>query len=232
MGHSKENMRGSALQLVGMMLLLVAVIGVHQYSVPLHLFQTFAGEYRDIVGTALFFEEDPAPPGGDPVFTSIPEHQLRYVCKTHKALHMSRVFLKRRDLPENMVAKCGAEDDAGLDPEVGTVGNSAGKSQQNGFRHVHDSSSDNLMIKVEEFPPLPSTEKKHETRRPEPEPVAGPSWMSDLPDDDARILGTLMEATASKSVTREMSRLVEKQIQITDDSIRNIVTDSDSVSDG
>lgn len=203
---------------------------MHQYSVPVHLFQTFAGEYRDTVGTALFFEEDPVPPGGDPVFTSIPEHNLHYVYKTRKALHMSRVFLRRRDLGENINAKCNAEDDSGLDPEdIG--GNSKNKSQENGSKHVHDNSSINLMFEVEEFPPLHSTEKKQATTRPEPEPIAGPSWMSDLPDGDARILGTLMEATASRSVTHEMSRLVEKQIKVTNDSIRNIETDSDSVSD-
>lgn len=203
---------------------------MHQHSVPVHFFQTFAGEYRDIVGTALFFEEDPAPAGGDPVFTTIPEHQLRYVCKTRKALHMTRVFLRRKDLAENSNTKCDAEDDSGLDPEIDTNGNSAVKSQDIGSTHLHDTSSDNLKMEVEDFPPLPSTEKKQENRK-QPEPVAGPSWMCDLPDDDVRILGTLMEATTSKSVTPEMSRLVEKQIQITNDSIRDIATDSDSVSD-
>jgi len=215
-----------------MMLQLVTFIGLHLYSVPVHLFQTFAGEYRDIVGTALFFEEDPAPPGCDPVFTNTPEHHLRYVCKTRKALHMSRIFLKRRDLAEDAYAKCSAEDDSGSDANVNTGGNSMGKGQEIGSKDVHNNSSDNLTVEVE-FPPLTDTKKKQEFRgHPEPEPVAGPSWMSDLPDGNVRDLETLMEATASKSVTHEMSRLVEEQIKMTNDSIRNIVTDSDSVSDG
>ncbi|KAJ9591047.1 hypothetical protein L9F63_012097 [Diploptera punctata] len=65
--------------------------------------QTFTGEYSDIVGTSLFFEEDPAPAGGDPVFTKTPEHQLRYFCKTRKMLKMSRVFLKKKQSPEESI---------------------------------------------------------------------------------------------------------------------------------
>ncbi|PSN33522.1 hypothetical protein C0J52_16120 [Blattella germanica] len=67
--------------------------------------QTFAGEYNDIVGTALFFEEDPNPPGGDPVFTRTPEHQLRYACKTRKVLQMSRVFLTKKNSADEAESK-------------------------------------------------------------------------------------------------------------------------------
>lgn len=163
--------------------------------------QTFAGEYHDIVGTALFFEEDPSPAGSDPVFTTIPQQQLRYVCKTRKALHMSRVFLKRKD---------SVQDDFGLDPDVDTGENSVDKGQEIGPNNVHVSSSDNLTMEVEESPPLPSTKEKEESiRHFEPEPVAGPSWMPDVLDDDVRDFQTLMEATASKNVTHEVSRLVE-----------------------
>lgn len=189
--------------------------------------QTFAGEYRDVVGTALFFEEDPVPPGGDSVFTTIPEHQLRYVCKTRKALHMSRVFLRRKDSAENIDVK----DDSGINLDVHTSGNSVSMNQKIAPRNVHDSSSDNLSMEVEELHSVAS-KKQETTRNPEPEPVAGSSWMSDLPSDDLRGMETLMEATASKSVTREISELVEKQINMTSDSIRNIVTDSDSICDG
>ena len=194
-----------------------------QYLVHVHLFQTFAGEYHDIVGTALFFEGDPSPAGSDPVFTTIPKHQLRYVCKTRKALRMSRVFLKRKD---------SVHDDSGLNPDVDTGENSADKDQEAGLSNVHFSSSDNLTMEVEDCPTLPSTEKKEDSiRHSEPEPVAGPSWMPDVPDDDVRDLQTLMEATASRNVTREVSRLVEKQIRITSDSTVNSATDSDNVSD-
>jgi len=189
-----------------------------------HFFQTFAGEYRDIVGTALFFEEDPSPAGSDPVFTTIPKHQLHYVCKTRKALHMSRVFLKRKD---------SVHDDSGLNPDLDTGENSADKDHETGPNNVHFSSSDNLTMKVEDCPTLPSTEEKEDSiRRSEPEPVAGPSWMPDVPNDDVRDLQMLMKATASRNVTREVSRLVEKQIRITSDSSVNSATDSDNVSDG
>jgi hypothetical protein len=189
-----------------------------------HLLQTFAGEYHDIVGTALFFEEDPSPAGSDPVFTTIPQHQLRYVCKTRKALLMSRVFLKRKD---------SVQDDCGLDLDVETGENSTNKNQETGANNVHVSSLDDLTMEVQESPPLHSTQEKEESsRRSESEPVAGPSWMPDVLDDDVRDLQTLLEATASKNVTREVSRLVEKQIRITSDSTVNSVTDSDNVSDG
>ncbi|PNF13921.1 hypothetical protein B7P43_G09867 [Cryptotermes secundus] len=193
--------------------------------------QTFAGEYRDIVGTALFFEEDPVPPGGDSVFTTIPEHQLRYVCKTRKALHMSRVFLQRKDSAENTDAKYGVKNDSGVEPDVDISGNSVSMNQKIATRNVCNSPSDNLSMEIEELHSMAS--KKQEPRRnPDPEPVAGPSWMSDLPRDDVRDLETLMEATASKRVTHEISELIEKQINITTDSTENIVTDSDSVCDG
>jgi len=189
-----------------------------------HLFQTFAGEYHDIVGTALFFEEDPSPAGNDPVFTTIPQHQLRYVCKTRKALRMSRVFLKRKD---------SVHEDSGLNPDVDAGENSADKYHETGPNNVYISSSDNLTMEVEDCPTLPSTKEKEDSiRRSEPEPVAGPSWMPDVPDDDIRDLQTLMEATASRNVTREVSRLVEKQIRFTSDSNMNSATDSDNVSDG
>jgi hypothetical protein len=219
-------MGSDALQLLGIMLLSVGVIRICQYFVCVRFFffQTFAGEYHDIVGTALFFEEDPSPAGSDPVFTTIPQQQLRYVCKTRKALHMSRVFLKRKD---------SVQDDFGLDPDVDTGENSADKGQEIGPNNVHVSSSDNLTMEVEESPPLPSTKEKEESiRHFEPEPVAGPSWMPDVLDDDVRDFQTLMEATASKNVTHEVSRLVEKQIRIASDSTENSVTDSDNVSDG
>jgi len=41
-----------------------------------------------------------------------------------------------------------------------------------------------------------------------------------------------MEATASRNVTHEVSRLVEKQIRITSDSSVNSATVSDNVHDG
>nr|CAD7572623.1 unnamed protein product [Timema californicum] len=56
--------------------------------------QVFLGEYRDIAGTALFFEEDTSTPQHDPVFSKVPDKQLRYMCKTRKSLLMSRVFVK------------------------------------------------------------------------------------------------------------------------------------------
>lgn len=170
------------------------------------------------------------PPGGDSVFT-IPEHQLRYVCKTRKALHMSRVFLQRKDSAENTDAKYGVKNDSGVEPDVDTSGNSVSMNQNIATRNVCNSPSDNLSMEIEELHSMAS--KKQEPRRnPEPEPVAGPSWMSDLPRDDIRDLETLMEATASKRVTHEISELIEKQINITSDSTGNIVTDSDSVCDG
>jgi hypothetical protein len=196
------------------------------------LFQTFAGEYRDIVGTALFFEEDPMPPAGDSVFTTIPERQLRYVCKTRKALHMSRVFLRRKDSAEDIDVKY-MENDSIMGPDVDTSRNSVSTNQKIAHRNICNSSSDNLSMEVEELHPVANNKKTHETRKDsEPEPVAGPSWMPDLLSDDVTDLGTLMEATASKSATHEILKLVEKQINITSDSIRNIVTGSDSVCDG
>ena len=189
----------------------------------MHLFQTFAGEYHDIVGTALFFEEDPAPSGSDPVFTTIPKHQLRYVCKTRKALRMSRVFLKRKD---------SVHDDSGLHPDVDTGENSADEDHETGPSNVHVISSDNLTMEVEDSPTLRSIEEKEDSiRHSEPEPVAGPSWMPDVPDYDVKDLQTLMAASASRNVTHEVSRLVEKQIRITSENTVNSVTDSDDVSD-
>ena len=218
-GHYSDNIGRDTLHLPGIMLL----PHICQYLVHVHLFQTFAGEYRDVVGTALFFEEDPSPAGSDPVFTTIPQHQLRYVCKTRKALRMSRVFLKRKD---------SILDDSDLNPDVDTGENSADKDHETGPNNVHFSSSYNLTMEVEDCPTRPSTEEKGVSiRRSEPEPVAGPSWMPDVPDDDVRDLRTLMEATASRNVAREVSRLVEKQIRITSDSTVNSATDSDNVSD-
>jgi hypothetical protein len=145
---------------------------------------------------------------------------------------MSRVFLRRKDSAEDTDAKYDVEDDSGLDPHVDIDGNSTNMNRKIAPRNVRDISSDRLSMEVEELHPVASSKKKQESIRvSEPEPVAGPSWMSDLPGDD-RDLGTLVEATASKSVTPEISKLVEKQINITSDSIRNIVTDSDSISDG
>jgi len=219
LGHYSDSIGRDTLHLPGIMLL----SHICQYLVRVHFFQTFAGEYRDIVGTALFFEEDPSPAGSDPVFTTIPKHQLHYVCKTRKALRMSRVFLKRKD---------SVHDDSGLNPDVDTGENSADKDHENGPNNVHFSSSDNLTMEVEDCPTLPSTKEKEDSiRRSEPEPVAGPSWMPDIPGYDVRDLQTLIEATASRNVTREVSRLVEKQIRIASDSTMNSATDSDNVSD-
>jgi hypothetical protein len=136
---------------------------------------------------------------------------------------MSRVFLKRKD---------AVHGESGLDPDVDTAENSADKDHENGPNNVHVSSSDNLRMEVEDCPTVPSIGKEDFIRQSEPEPVAGPSWMPDVPDDDVRDLQTLMEATASRSVTREVSRLVEKQIRVTGDSTVNSATDSDNVSDG
>jgi hypothetical protein len=147
---------------------------------------------------------------------------------------MSRVFLQRKDSAENTDAKYDVKNDSGVQPDVDTSGNSISMNQKIAPRNVCNSSTDNLSMGVEELHSVAS-KKQEEPRRNselEPEPVAGPSWMSDLPSDDVRDLETLMEATASKIVTHEISKLVEKQINVTSDSIRNIVTDSDSVCDG
>jgi hypothetical protein len=120
-----------------------------------------------------------------------------------------------------------------LNPDVDTGENSADKDHESGPNNVHFSSSDNLTIEVEACPTLPTTEEKENSIwRSEPEPVAGPSWMPDVLDDDVRDLETLMEATASRYVTHGLSKLVEKQIRITSDSTLNSATDSDHVSDG
>ena len=172
--------------------------------------------------TALFFEEDPSPAGSDPVFTTIPQHQFRYVCTTRKALHVSRVFLNRKD---------SINDDSGLNPNFDTGENSADKDHETGTNNVRFSSSDNLTMEVEYCPTLPTAEEKEDSiGLSEPEPVAGPSWMPDVPDDDVRDLETLMETTAH--VTHEVSKLVEKQIRVTCDRTLNSATDSDHVSDG
>jgi hypothetical protein len=185
----------------------------------MRIFQTFAGEYRDVVGTALFFEEDPSPTGSDPVFTTIPKHQLRYVCKTRKALCMSRVFLKRKD---------SVQEDSGVDPNVDTGENSVGKTQETGPKNVHVSSPDSLTMDIEE---PPAKDKEETSRHSEPEPAAGPSWMPDIPDDDVRDLQMLMEAAVSKYMTHEVSRLVEKHIKSTSDNFENSAADSDTISD-
>jgi hypothetical protein len=144
---------------------------------------------------------------------------------------MSRVFLQRKDSAKNTDAKYDVKNDSGVEPDVDTSGNSVSMNQKIAPRNVCNSSSDSVSMEVEELHSVAS--KKQELRRIyEPEPVAGPSWMSDVPSDDVTDLETLMEATASKSVTHEISELVEKQINMTSDSFRNIVTDSDSVCDG
>jgi hypothetical protein len=144
---------------------------------------------------------------------------------------MSRVFLRRKDSAEDTDAKY-MENDSIMGPDVDTNRNSVSTNQKIATRNICNSSSDSLSMEVEELHPV-ANNKTQETRRdPEPEPIAGPSWMPDLPSDDVTDLGTLMEATASKSVTNEVSKLVEKQINITSDSIRNIVTGSESVCDG
>jgi hypothetical protein len=145
---------------------------------------------------------------------------------------MSRVFLRRKDSAEDIDAKY-MENDSDMVPNVDTSRNSVSADQKITPRNIRDSSSDSHSKEVEDLQMVASSKKMQEPRRdPEPEPVAGPSWMPDLPNDDVTDLGTLMEATASRSVTHKISELVEKQINITSDSIRNIVTGADSVCEG
>jgi hypothetical protein len=144
---------------------------------------------------------------------------------------MSRVFLRRKDSAENIDAKYDVKDDYGINPDAHTSGNSVSMNQKIAPRNVCDASSDNLSMEVDELH-LVDSKKQEPRRNPEPKPVAGTSWMSDLPSDDVRDLATLMEATASTSVTHEITELVERQINMTSDSVRNLVTDSDSICDG
>jgi hypothetical protein len=129
---------------------------------------------------------------------------------------MSRVFLRRKDSAEDGDAKY-MENDSIMGSDVETSRNSFSTNQKIAPRNICDSSPDNLSMDVEELHPLANNKKMQETRRdPEPEPVAGPSWMPDVPSADVTDLGILMEATVSKSVTHEI----------------NIATGSDSVRDG
>ncbi|XP_014270698.1 general transcription factor 3C polypeptide 6 [Halyomorpha halys] len=57
--------------------------------------QVYQGEWRDTVGTHLFFEEvEENHQNPDPLFSENPEKTLSYRFKTDKLLHMSRIFLK------------------------------------------------------------------------------------------------------------------------------------------
>ncbi|XP_069702356.1 general transcription factor 3C polypeptide 6 [Periplaneta americana] len=184
--------------------------------------QTFSGEYRDTVGTALFFEEDAAPPGGDPVFSKTPDHQLRYVCKTRKSLQMSRVFLRRKDSSEGI-------DISDSDSEVNASENAKNKDKESKDSNLQrETSSDELTMEVEEFPELVHRKKKQMPKH-KPEPTAGPSGASDIASSDLADLGALIAATTSKTVTAETSNIVEEQIRSVSDTIKSMETESSDV---
>ncbi|XP_008545120.1 protein PFC0760c [Microplitis demolitor] len=54
----------------------------------------YEGTYEDDVGTSLFFEKDPNPPVGDPVFDK--PINIKYFGKVDKILKMKRIFVKPR----------------------------------------------------------------------------------------------------------------------------------------
>lgn len=57
--------------------------------------KVFQGEWRDTVGTHLFFEEiEENKQNPDPLFSENPDKTLSFCFKTDKLLHMSRIFLK------------------------------------------------------------------------------------------------------------------------------------------
>ncbi|CAH1401928.1 unnamed protein product [Nezara viridula] len=57
--------------------------------------QVYQGEWRDTVGTHLFFEEvEENKQNTDPLFSENPEKTMSFRFKTDKLLHMSRIFLK------------------------------------------------------------------------------------------------------------------------------------------
>ncbi|XP_067000210.2 general transcription factor 3C polypeptide 6 [Anabrus simplex] len=96
--------------------------------------QVFTGEYRDVVGTALFFEEDPAPKVDDPVFGKNHDTQLRYVCKTRKSLLMSRVFLKAKGKDDDMETM----DDKPSDEDNGCENASSDQDQMCGVDRLQN----------------------------------------------------------------------------------------------
>ncbi|KAK3920235.1 General transcription factor 3C polypeptide 6 [Frankliniella fusca] len=74
------------------------IIGVDSETPVLQLGnQVFEGNWKDTVGTAVFFEEHPSTSSGDPVFTKNPSSTLHYHSKTQKALAMSRIFVKPKE---------------------------------------------------------------------------------------------------------------------------------------
>jgi general transcription factor 3C polypeptide 6 len=64
--------------------------------------QVFVGEYRDTIGTSVFFHKAPQPQAStDPVFGHKIGQQLTFLEKTNKKLVLKRVFLKPKETASN-----------------------------------------------------------------------------------------------------------------------------------
>ncbi|XP_076318083.1 general transcription factor 3C polypeptide 6 [Tachypleus tridentatus] len=72
----------------------------------------FVGEYEDIVGTAVIFEEV------IPQTKRKTEKNLKYFCKTNKKLAMKRAFLQQKQSENDPSMKPPSEEDACLEETV------------------------------------------------------------------------------------------------------------------
>lgn len=57
----------------------------------------YCGKWKDMTGTALFFEEVESLPPSDLVFSEAPAKMLKYQNKTRKGLALSRVFINPKN---------------------------------------------------------------------------------------------------------------------------------------
>ncbi|KAK7864747.1 hypothetical protein R5R35_005832 [Gryllus longicercus] len=200
--------------------------------------QVFTGQYRDIPGTSLFFEEDDAKVADDAVFAKTADTTLRYEYKTRKSLVMRRVFIKKKGLSSanssaahDLTMKDAEEMD--VSDNMAFSGHAMGSESLLGSELGMEISGVKLETPmnfsqrdVQSVPQKPAVEKsnasaKSVTENPTKntkcsiEPVAGPSWAPDIsPVDCDEMFEELPTSTVNAD---EMSRLIVEQMTLESD---------------
>ena len=76
--------------------------------------QVFVGEWRDTLGSSVFFSKTDEPSASDPVFGNKPGKCLHYEQKTAKKLVLKRVFLNKKvQNSQNEASSVAAEEKKG-----------------------------------------------------------------------------------------------------------------------